>query len=59
MIDRGAVIDMELTPERAKDIKETLIRLYAHQHGIDLDNLEVTITPVVAERTSESNAERI
>lgn len=49
MSDNGAVIDMELTPERAKDIKETLIRLYAHQHGIDLDNLEVTITPVETE----------
>ena len=36
-------LDMELTPERAARIKETLLRLFADQMGWDYDTMEVTI----------------
>lgn len=41
----GTELDMELTPERKARIKETLIRLYADQYGLDYDSLEITIIP--------------
>lgn len=33
--------DMELTPERRTEIKETLLRLFADQRGWDYDTMEV------------------
>lgn len=36
-------LDMELTPERAARMKETLLRLFADQMGWDYDTMEVTI----------------
>lgn len=36
-------LDMELTPEREEKIKERLLRLYAHQNGLDYDSMKVTI----------------
>lgn len=43
---REAEIDMELTPERAARIKETLLRLFADQMGWDYDTMEVTIKKI-------------
>lgn len=37
-------MDMELTPQRKAHIKETLLRLFADQHGWDYNSMEVTIT---------------
>ncbi|GFI47184.1 hypothetical protein IMSAGC019_02507 [Lachnospiraceae bacterium] len=45
----NAEIDMEITPERAARIKETLLRLYADQMGWDYDTMEVTIEKVSQE----------
>lgn len=36
-------LDMELTPKREANIKETLLRLFADQNGWDYNSMEVTI----------------
>ncbi len=41
-------LDMELTPERKAHIKETLLRLWADQNGVDYETMEVTIEKVNA-----------
>lgn len=42
---REVKLDMELTPERAARIKESLLRQYADQYGLDYNTMEVTTRP--------------
>lgn len=37
--------DMEVTPERAEFIKQHLLRLYADQIGVKVNDLIVTVLP--------------
>ena len=35
--------DMEVTPEREQYMKDLIVRLLAHQHGVDMKDVTVTI----------------
>ncbi len=43
---REAELDMEVTPERVERMKQTLLRLWADQNGVDFKTMEVTIEKV-------------